>query len=125
MERKQFLVHVTTATGLQPLVIMQIGRAYNAPGPEVGPVMEGSPGGFKIVSSRDNFPRHDIMILFADVSQPPASGKTITSSGPIHTHDVVLDMADFQAIEDGKQVVKTSTIDSRHSHTFAIQVNTI
>lgn len=64
------------------------------------------------------------MILFADVAHPPAGGKTITSSGPIHTHDVVLGMADFQALQDGEQVVKASTLDAGHNHTFAIQVPT-
>jgi len=92
MERKQFLIYVTTATGLLPLSITQIGCAYNASG------TEGSTEGFKVLSSRVNFHRHEIMILFADVSQPPASGKTITSSGPIHTHDVILGMADYQAL---------------------------
>ena len=118
MERKQFLIYVTTATGLLPLLITQIGCASDAPG------AEGSTDGFKVVSSRDNLHRHDIMIQFADVSHPPASGKTITSSGPIHTHDVVLGMADFQALQDGKKVIKTSTLDARHTHTFAIQVPT-
>ena len=114
MERKQFLIYVTTATGLLPLSITQIGCAYNAPG------TEGSAEGFKVISSRDNFHRHEIMILFADVSQPPASGKTITSSGPFHTHEVVLGMADYQALQDGEQVVKSSTFDSRHSHIFEV-----
>ena len=109
---------MTTATGLLPLSITQIGCAYNASG------TEGSTEGFKVLSSRDHFHRNEIVILFADVSQPPASGKTITSSGPIHTHDVVLGMADYQALQDGEQVVKTSTFASRHSYTFAIQVST-
>ncbi|MCH7497805.1 MAG: hypothetical protein IH971_08140 [Candidatus Marinimicrobia bacterium] len=124
MERKQFLIYVATATGLLPLLITQIGCAYDAPGAEAEQETEGSTAGFKVVSSRDNFHRHEIMILFADVSQPPAGGKTITSSGPIHTHDVVLGMADYQALQDGEQVVITSTFASRHSHTFAIQVST-
>lgn len=118
MERKQFLIYVTTATGLLPLMITHIGCAYAAPG------ADSSADEFTVVSSRDNFHRHKIRILFADVSNPPASGKTITSSGPIHTHDVVLGMADFQALQDGEEVVKTSTFDARHSHTFAIQVPT-
>ena len=109
MERKQFLIYVTTATGLLPLLITQTGCAYNAPGAGADQGAAGSTDGFKVVSSRDNFHRHDILILFADVSQPPASGKTITSSGPIHTHDVVLSMADYQSLQDGEQVVKTST----------------
>ena len=123
MERKQFLIYVTTATGLLPLLITQIGCAYDAPGAEADQDAGGGTDRFKVVSSRDNFHRHDIMILFADVSQPPADGKTITSSGPIHTHDVVLTMTDYQVLQDGEQVIKTSTFDSRHSHTFAIQVS--
>ena len=118
MERKQFLIYATTATGLLPLLITQIGCAYNAPR------TDGSAEGFKVSSSRDNFHRHEITILFADLSQPPASGKTITSTGPIHTHDVVLGRADFQALHDGEQVIKTSTFDARHTHTFAIQAPT-
>ena len=124
MERKQFLIYATTATGLLPLLITQIGCAYDAPGAEVEDDTQGSTDGFKVMSSRDNFHRHDIIILFADVSDPPASGKTITSSGPIHTHDVLLGMADFQALQNGEEVVKTSSLDARHSHTFAIQVPT-
>ena len=126
MERKQFLIYATTATGLLPLLITQMGCAYDAPGAGAG-AGQGTGGrtdGFKVVSSRDSFHRHDIIILFADVSQPPESGKTITSSGPIHTHDVVLEIADFQALQDGERLVKTSTRDAGHSHTFAIQVPT-
>ena len=124
MERKRFLIYATTATGLLPLLITQIGCAYDAPGADVGQDAEGRPEGFKVVSSRDRFHQHEITILFADVAHPPASGKTITSSGPIHTHDLVLGMADFQVLQDGKQVVKTSTFDSGHSHTFSIQAVT-
>ena len=124
MERRQFLIYATTATGLLPLLITQIGCAYDAPGAEAEQETEGSTAGFKVISSRDNFHRHDIKILFADVSNPPASERTITSSGPIHTHDVVLGQADFQTLQDGGEVVKTSTVDARHSHTFAIQVPT-
>ena len=124
MERKQFLIYVTTATGLLPLMITQIGCAYDAPGAEVEQDTEGSSEGFQVVSSRDRFHRHEVTILFADVAQPPAGGKTITSTGPIHTHDIVLGMAEFQALQAGEQVLKTSTYDAGHIHTFAIQVPT-
>jgi len=124
MERKQFLIYVTTATGLLPLVITQIGCAYDAPGAEVGQEGIGGSAGFKVVSSRDNFHRHEITILFADVAQPPAGGKTITSTGAMHTHDVVLGRADFQLLQDGEQVIKTSSFDARHTHTFAIRMPT-
>ena len=49
---------------------------------------------------------------------------SITSTGPIHTHDVVLAMADFKMLQAGEQVIKTSTFNARHSHTFAIQMPT-
>ena len=124
MERKQFLIYVTTATGLLPLLITQIGCAYDAPGAEVEGDAEGSSDGFKVVSSRDRFHRHEITILFDDVANPPAGGKTITSSGPIHTHDVVLGLDDFLALQGGEQVVKTSSHDAGHIHTFAIEVPT-
>ena len=116
MERKQFLIYVTTAAGLLPLTITQLGCASGASQSAADKV------GFGVISSRDNFHRHEIRILFADVSQPPAAGKAITSSGPIHTHDIFMGMDDYRTLQAGRQVIKTSTVNARHSHSFAIQV---
>ena len=49
MERKQFLIYVTTAAGLMPLLITQTGCASNAQGTEADQDEAGSADGFKVV----------------------------------------------------------------------------
>ncbi len=122
MERKQFLIYATTATGLLPLLITQISCAPGSSGQGAGPDI--TPGGeeFKVTSSSDRFHRHDITILFADVETPAVGAKTYTSTGPLHTHDVILTLADFQTLKDGGEIVTTSSFDAGHTHTWAIRV---
>ncbi len=122
MERKQFLIYASTATGLLPLLITQIGCAPGLSGQDTGPDMTPGGEGFTVRSSSDRFHRHDITILFADVETPAEGEKTYTSTGPLHTHDVVLTLVDFQALRDGREIVATSSFDAGHTHTWAIRV---
>ena len=119
MERKQFLIHVTGAMGLIPLVITQIG--CDDPYASRDSSSTGDPNSFTVTSSNDAGHTHNISILLADVDTPPGSGKTITSDGS-HTHTVTLSKGDFESLANGQTVLETSSNSGGHTHTFSIKV---
>ena len=63
-------------------------------------------------------------LLLTDISTPPAAGRTETTSlDQSHTHTVSLTEADFESINAGNVVTKTTSEDETpgfvHTHTFA------
>ncbi|HEY1905635.1 MAG TPA: hypothetical protein VGG91_06320 [Myxococcaceae bacterium] len=67
---------------------------------------------------------HTVDLLKADISAPPAGGKTETTSfDASHNHTVTLTEADFQSIDAGNTVTKTTSEDETpghvHTHQFA------
>lgn len=122
MERKQFLVHVTGAMGLMPLLVTQIGcdNPYGAD-EDKGTGSDGGTNSFTVTSSIDDGHTHNVTILLADVTTPPDSSKTITSTGS-HTHTITLSKSDFEALADGQTIPKTSSNRNNHTHTFSIKV---
>jgi len=74
-------------------------------------------------SSNDLNHTHTVDLSSADVSSPPAAGKTETTSfDDSHTHTVTLTETDFQTISSGGSVTKTTSEDETpgfvHTHTF-------
>ena len=74
-------------------------------------------------SSNDLNHTHTVDLSQADVSNPPAAGKTETTSfDDSHDHTVTLTEADFQTIASGGSVTKTTSEDETpgfvHTHTF-------
>ena len=119
MERKQFLIYATTATGLLPLLLTEI--ACDPYGGDS--VIAGSDDeSFTLVSTSASGHTHSVRILFSDVNAPPASGKTLTTSSTTHSHTLTLSQADFQALGSGDTLTRTTSSVSSHSHTFAITV---
>jgi hypothetical protein len=67
---------------------------------------------------------HTVDLSKADISNPPAGEKTLTTSLDLaHTHTVTLTEADFQSIDAGNTVNKTTSEDETpghvHTHQFA------
>lgn len=123
MNRREFIVKSTGLLGLLglPLIIQQIGcdGGYDSSSSEDGTDSES----FTVSSSVDSGHSHTVKILYADVNNPPGSNKTLTSgSAGSHTHQITLTSSDYQSLKDGDTVVKTSTTNSNHSHTFSIKV---
>ena len=123
MERKQFLVHVTGAMGLMPLLVTQIGcdNPYDAD-EDKGTSGNGA-ASFTVTSSNGTGHTHNITIPLADVNTPPDSDKTLpTSSNDYHTHSITLSKGDFESLADGQTVLKTSSSSGGHTHSFSIKV---
>lgn len=119
MERKQFLIYATTATGLLPLLLTEI--ACDSYGGD-SVTASSNEDGFTLESSINSGHKHSVTIRFSDVDAPPAGGKTLTTSGPSHTHMLTLTQANFQALGSGDTITRTTTTDASHSHTFTIKV---
>jgi hypothetical protein len=65
---------------------------------------------------------HTICVALADLSNPPAAGKSYTSSlSGAHSHTVTLTQAQLQSIASGQPVTVTTSTDSGHAHDFALQ----
>jgi hypothetical protein len=77
---------------------------------------------FTITSSIDANHSHKVIISGADIDNPPAT-KTITSDGASHTHTIVLNKQDYEAIKKGQEisVISSSTGTTPHTHTFKIK----
>ena len=78
---------------------------------------------FHFTSSSDLSHTHTVDLASADVSTPPAAGRTeTTSNDQNHTHTVTLTEANFQTINSGGSVTITTSEDETpgfvHTHTF-------
>ena len=78
----------------------------------------------QFTSSFNDSHTHTVDLANADISSPPAAGRTeTTSNNNAHTHTVTLTEADFASIEAGNTVTKTTSEDETpghvHTHTFA------
>jgi len=78
---------------------------------------------FHFTSYSDLNHTHTVDLASADVSTPPAAGRTeTTSNDDSHTHTVTLTEADFQTISSGGSVTITTSEDETpgfvHTHNF-------
>ena len=65
---------------------------------------------------------HQVTISIADIENPPATDKTIdTTSASGHKHTITLTTQDYESIKNGNEVTVTSSLVSRHTHTFVIK----
>lgn len=117
MDRKQFLIYISTATGLLPLLLAEISCSdYTSDGSSM------DDDSFTVVSSSDGGHTHSVTIFFTDVNSPPSSDKTLVTSGTSHTHTLILSQSDFQALSDGQEISRDTSTNSSHKHTFTIKV---
>ena len=115
MERKTFITTIMTAAGLMPLVITQIGCSTST---EPTTTAEG----LLFTSSVNNGHSHTVEIKFADVDDPPEGGRTLSTSSTGHLHSVTLSQSDFVALEAGQTVVRNTSTNSGHLHTFSFEI---
>lgn len=121
MERNQFLIYITTATGLMPLLLAEISCSDNGDnGNDTGSSVKDE--SFTVVSSTTNEHTHTVAILFTDVNAPPSTGKTLTTSGTSHTHNLILSQSDFQSLRNDQQISRDTSTDASHKHRFTIKV---
>ena len=119
MERKQFLIYATTATGLLPLLLTEIAcDPYGGDSATAGSDEEG----FTRVSSPSSGHTHSVTIRFSDVDAPPDGGNTLDTSRTNHIHTLTLSQSDYQDLKNGQQLVIDTSITGSHSHTFTIKV---
>jgi hypothetical protein len=84
----------------------------------------GASNSLHFTSSNDLGHTHTVDLANADVSAPPAGGRTETTSlDQSHTHTVTLTEADFASIDAGNTVTITTSEDETpgfvHTHQFA------
>ena len=120
MERKKFITTIMTAVGLMPLVITQIG-CTTATDPAATPTLTTSDG-YLFTSSVDSNHSHTVEVAFADLIQPPDGGRSLTTSSTEHTHSVTLSTSDFAALEAGQTVIRGTSNNSGHLHTFTFVI---
>ena len=129
MNRREFIVKAPGLLAL-PLIIQQIGcdqQVNNSNSSDNGDEDNSSDNGtedidFTVTSSVNSGHSHTIKILYDDVENPSISDKTVTSSSTNHTHQITISPNDYQVLKDGGTVLKISTTDGGHSHTFSIKV---
>ena len=115
MERREFIVTITTAVGLMPLVITQIGCSDST-------VTSTTSEGYVFTSSVNSSHSHTVEIKFADLNQPPEGGRSLTTSSRGHVHSVTLSQDDFTALEAGETLVRNTSSSSGHLHTFTFTI---
>lgn len=121
MKRRDFIAYVTTATGLLPITITQM-ACSNGYGPTSS---SSSSDSYSFTTTPDSTGHsHTVEIKIVDVTSPPASGRSLTTSGPSHTHTVELTQADLVAIAAGEEITRGTSTDSGHAHTFTFKVAT-
>ena len=82
----------------------------------------GGPPSLSFVSSTDNAHSHQLTLELAVIESPPAAGaQPATNNVSAHVHTVVLTEADLLKIRANETVVKTTSVESAHSHVFNFQ----
>ena len=123
MERKQFLIYVTGAVGLSPLLLTEIACDDSYGNGGNGGNNDADVDNFTVASSVDSGHSHTVKISFSDVDSPPSNDQPLqTSSSGGHTHSITLTTIDYEQLQAGQQITKTSTSSGGHKHTFMIEV---
>lgn len=121
MDRRDFIVKSAALLAL-PLIFQQIGCDSSTSSTTTDNETEDTD--FTVTSSVYNGHSHIVNILYDDIENPPPSNNTLTSSSTNHTHQITLTPTNYQTLKDGGTVLKTSTTNGGHNHTFSIKVST-
>lgn len=128
LTRRQLLARGTTLLVLVPVVpaVLQA-CSSSSPNEQQGPSCAGTAD----LSSVNEGHTHSVCVLTSDMTSPPASGVTYTSSNDgNHTHTITLTAAQLSAISSGQSVKVTSTSDidpntnMAHTHDWTITKST-
>ena len=118
MERRTFIVKAGVLFSL-PLVITEIGCDANGDSDDV----TAPPNSITASSSSSSGHIHSVSVLLSDIDNPPTMELTITTSRSLsHTHRITLTESDFVRLANMETIMKTTTTDDSHSHTFSIKV---
>ena len=125
MKRRTFIVKAGALFSL-PLVITEIGCSDDESNTGTDPAGSDAEA-FSTTSTTTDNHKHTIIIQFVNVDDPPAGGKSITSSeNASHAHIIALDQNQFQQLAAGDTIVVISSnaggFYSTHSHSFIIKV---
>lgn len=118
MNRREFIMGVGAA-----LVAASAALTLESCGGGDGASPSPSAPGFDVVSIPDNTGHnHSVRILDADLSAPPASGVTYTSTGS-HIHTITLSQQQLIDISNGSSVTVVSSAGGApvHTHTWTIK----
>ncbi|MFQ6605553.1 MAG: hypothetical protein ACE5D8_08385 [Fidelibacterota bacterium] len=122
MDRRTFLGKIPGLTVL-PLVIYSVGCEDTADSYAAGDTDSGTTDSFRIISSTDSGHYHSVAIQYAHITTVPSSNQTLTtSSANSHSHTLTLTPADYTALQNGETILKTSSTDGGHTHSFRIMV---
>ncbi len=118
MERRTFIVKAGVLFSL-PLIITEIGCDSDD---VTGPAGSDADS-FTVNSTSSSGHIHSVKVSRSDVDNPPTMQLTLTTSrSSSHTHRITLTESDFVKLANMETIVKTSTTDDSHSHTFSIKV---
>ena len=82
-----------------------------------------NPSSLSFTSSFDDGHTHTVSLLLTDISAPPVGGVTKTTSNDLsHTHTVSLTEAEFDSIQAGNPVTKTTSEDETPGHVHTHQI---
>ena len=110
MRRREFMFRVGSLVVWVPATRLLVG---------CGEDDSGGPASLSFVSSTDNLHSHQLTLQLSVIESPPAAGvQPATTNVSAHVHTVVLTEADLLAIRDNATVMKTTSVESAHSHVF-------
>ena len=123
MERRSFILKAGALFSL-PLIITEIGCDGYGDSNTTSPNTGNDDDKFydPITSSIDSGHSHSVSISRSNVDDPPSNDVTLTTTSSGHIHTITLTQSNYQDLMDGKTIIKTSTLDSGHTHTFSIKV---
>lgn len=124
MKRREFLFRVGAVVIAIPATHALFGCGGEGDGGGDGSGTPSPTGGQDLVvtSSVVDGHSHTVTISAAELSNPPADGTTEdTSEAQGHTHRVTLSSADLTAVNNGQEVMRSTTLEDGHIHTFTFR----
>ena len=112
MQRRDFLLRLGGALITVPAVLELAGCGDD-------PAPAAPSNGYDVTSTNAGGHTHRIRVLCGDLTAGGAV--TYTSTATDHTHRVSLTMAEVSMIVAGGEVIKTSSLDSSHTHDWTIR----
>jgi hypothetical protein len=129
MERRQFLLHVGGIVLILPTAGYLVacgdstpptGQTTTQTPPETTPTVTTGNQQFTFTSSLVSGHTHTFTLSQSELTTPPAGGlQRDTALVQAHVHTVMLTEADLLAIDQNQTVVKVTTVNDGHDHSFS------
>jgi hypothetical protein len=114
--RRQFLKQA--GGGMVTLTVLAAGCSGGSDGE---PPPQGCTG-IQRVSTLVDSHTHSLCVPQEDLNNPPAGGRTYTTSVVGHAHQVTLSAADLTGIAGGGTVMVTTTLNDGHTHQYSLRI---